>query len=91
MLSITGMKGASIGVVASRSRSRSAAGFISAEWNGAETASGSARFAPAALSSSQALSTPALRAGDDGLLRIVEVGRLDDLAGLARGLRRSRR
>ena len=63
---------------------RSAAGFISGEWNGAETGSGSARLAPAALSSSQALSTPALRAGDHGLLRIVEVGRLDDLAGRSR-------
>ena len=60
---------------------------MSAEWNGADTASGSARLAPAAFSSSQALSTPALRAGDDGLLRVVEVGRLDDLAQLARGLR----
>ena len=60
MLLITGMHGASIGVVASRSRRRSAAGFISAEWNGADTGSGSARLAPAALSSSQALSTPAL-------------------------------
>ena len=85
MLLITGMNGASIGVVASRSRSRSAAGFIRLEWNGAETGSGSARLAPAALSSSQALSTPALRAGDDGLLRIVEVRRLDDRRRCSRG------
>ena len=60
MLLMTGICGATIATLASFSRSRSAAGFISGEWNGAETASGSVRFAPAALSSSQALSTPAL-------------------------------
>ena len=85
------MNGASIGVVARRSRSRSAAGFISAEWNGAETASSSARFAPGRLQELAGLVDAGLAAGDDGLLRIVEVRRLHDLAGLARGLRCSRR
>ena len=70
---------------------RSAAGFISAQWKGADTASGSARLAPVALSSSQALSTPALAAGDHGLLGVVEVGRRDHLAAVARGLLRSPR
>ena len=38
----------------------SAAGCISAQWNGAETGSITARLAPAALASSTARSTPAL-------------------------------
>ncbi len=65
---------------------------MSGEWNGAETESSSARFAPAALSSSQALSTPALLPAMTVWLRIVEAAAAgDDLAGqLRRRQRRSR-
>ena len=49
MLLMTGMRGAASVVSASLALSFSAAGFIRLEWNGAETASGNARFAPAAF------------------------------------------
>ena len=60
MLLTTGIWGAANAVSASLPRSFSAAGFIRLEWNGADTGSGSARLAPAALSTSQAFSTAAL-------------------------------
>src|ERR1700761_5808327 len=56
----TGIEGACSVTFSSAACRRSAAGFIRLEWNGADTASSSARLAPAALSISQALSTPAL-------------------------------
>ena len=60
MLLTTGIRGAASATEASRSRSASAAGFIRLEWKGADTGSGSARLAPLAFSTSQALSTAAL-------------------------------
>src|SRR5262245_50535061 len=60
MLLTTAMRGGAIATDASRSRSASAAGFINAQWNGADTESGNARLAPMALRISQALSTAAL-------------------------------
>ena len=60
--------------------SRSSAGFINAQWNGALTGSGTTRFAPAALHRSPARATAAGRSRDDDLAGCVQVGRADDLA-----------
>ncbi len=60
MLLTTGMRGVVMATEASRSRKASAAGRINAQWNGADTANGSARLAPMPLRISQALSTAAL-------------------------------
>jgi hypothetical protein len=63
-----GHRGREIAHAASLSLSRSAAGFIRLEWNGADTGSGSARLAPAAFR----LRRPFRRrlgAGDHRLLR----------------------
>ena len=69
----------------------SAAGCMSAQWNGALTFSIMARLAPYFLAASPARSTAALRAADDHLARIVVVGDLADLAlgGLGNGLGRA--
>ena len=60
MLLRTGICGAAKLTDARRSRKASAAGRIRLEWKGADTGKGSARLAPCALSTSQALSTAAL-------------------------------
>ena len=54
---MTGMRGGLTAIPASASRSRSAAGAISEEWNGALTGSAIARFAPRAFADSTALCT----------------------------------
>ncbi len=56
----TGTAGAAISTRASSAASRSAAGCMSAQWKGALTASGFARFAPRALAAAQARSTAPL-------------------------------
>ena len=56
-LATTGTTGRRIGTAASASRITSAAGPISAQWNGAETGSSIARRAPRAFASSTARST----------------------------------
>ena len=56
----TGTAGAFTSTRASSDASRSAAGCISAQWNGALTASGIARFAPRVLAAAHARSTAAL-------------------------------
>ena len=61
-------------------RSRSAAGFSSEQWNGADTGSSSPRLAPRALRGRDRALDRGLVAGDHDLPRRVEVGRLDDLA-----------
>ena len=92
MLLTTGIRGAANAIVGQALAQRARRPASSArEWNGADTGSGSARLAPIALSTSQAFSTPALRAGDHGLPRVVEVDGLDDLAAVGRGAWRSLR
>ena len=54
---ITGTTGALTSIASSLSCKRSAAGFISAQWNGALTGNGSARLAPASFSSGRDAST----------------------------------
>ena len=67
--------------MASRSaRSRSCAGFISAQWNGALTGSSTARRAPAAFASSTGPLDRARVPGDHHLVRRIEIGGADHLA-----------
>jgi hypothetical protein len=56
----TGIVGALKVIFFSSTASFSAAGFISAQWDGTLTGSGSARFAPAALQAAPARSTASL-------------------------------
>ena len=68
---------------------RSAAGFISDEWNGADTGSGSARLAPAGLQPLAGALDRRLVAGDHGLPGALKLTASHDLA--LRRLRRRRR
>ncbi len=71
---------AAAGCCSSASAIASAAGAISAQWNGAETGSSMARRTPLVLAISTARSIAGAVAGDHDLAAAVVVGRLDDFA-----------
>ena len=66
-----------------RGARRSSAGRISAQWNGALTASATVFFAPSSLARSDARLTAPACAGDHHLPRGVDVGRADHLVAAA--------
>ena len=81
--------GPATGSARSSGARRSSAGFISAQWNGALTGSGTTRFAPERLGALAGARDGGARAGNHDLAGAVEVRGTDDLA-LGRLLARPR-